>query len=338
MTVPSRQLGTLKVSMQGLGCMGMSDFYGSADESEAIATIHRALDLGITLLDTSDMYGYGANEELVGRAISGRRDQVVLATKFGVIRSEDPMARSLDGSPEYVRRACEASLRRLGIDHIDLYQQHRVDPDIPIEETVGALAELVAEGKIRHIGLSEASPATLRRAHGEHPITTLQSEWSLWSREIEDEIVPTCRELGIGLVPYSPLGRGFLTGKYRSLSDFEEDDFRLTSQPRFEAGNLEHNLRLVDALEDVARGLGATAAQVALAWLQAQGDDVVPIPGAKRREHLEENVAACQVELSAEDLRTIEAAVPPAAVVGERYSAARMTLLDSADGGGDASA
>lgn len=306
----------------------MSEFYGDGNESESIATIHRALELGVTLLDTSDMYGPGTNEELVGRAIADRRDGVVLATKFGITRSDDPLARGVNSSAEYVKEACDASLRRLNVDHIDLYQQHRVDPTVPIEETVGALAELIQAGKVRHYGLSEASPETIRRAHAVHPMTTLQSEWSLWSRDIEPEIVPTCRELGIGLMPYSPLGRGFLTGRIRSTKDFGDDDFRRTSQPRFEGDNLERNLAIVDALEKVAERLDATPGQLALAWLQGQGDDVVPIPGTKRRKYLEENVASLALTLSDEDRAAIEAAVPADAVVGERYSPDRMSLLD----------
>lgn len=329
MSIPTRRLGALEVGAQGLGCMGMSEFYGAASEAESIATIHRALELGVTLLDTSASYGWGANEELVGRAIADRRDQVVVATKFGMVRGDDPLARGIDGSPEYVRAACDASLRRLGIDHIDLYQQHRVDPETPIEETVGALGELVAAGKVRFLGLSEASPETIRRAHAVHPITTLQSEWSLWSRDIEEEIVPVCRELGIGLMPYSPLGRGFLTGRYRRTTDFEEDDFRRTSQPRFTEGNLERNLAIVDALGEVGERLGATPGQLALAWLHAQGDDVVPIPGTKRRRYLEENLGALEVVLSDEDRGAIEAAVPTESVAGERYSPDRMRMLDA---------
>ncbi|WP_409186923.1 aldo/keto reductase [Amycolatopsis sp. VS8301801F10] len=328
--MPLRHLGKLDVGAQGLGCMGMSDFYGSGDETESIATVHRALDLGVTLLDTSDMYGYGANEELVGRAIAGRRDEVVLATKFGVVRTEDDsMARSVRGDAEYVRQACTASLRRLGVDHIDLYQQHRVDPAVEIEETVGALAELVAAGKVRYLGLSEASAETIRRAHAVHPITSVQTEWSLWSRTIEDEVVPVCRELGIGIVPYSPLGRGILTGRYRSIDDFEKDDFRRTAQPRFAAGNLERNLEFVRALEKLAEERGVTAGQLALAWVHSHGDDVVPIPGTKKRSRLEENVAAVDISLSAADVAAIEQAVPADQIAGERYSPDRMSLLEA---------
>ncbi|WP_409467119.1 aldo/keto reductase [Amycolatopsis sp. GA6-003] len=328
--MPLRHLGKLDVGAQGLGCMGMSDFYGSGDETESIATVHRALDLGVTLLDTSDMYGYGANEELVGRAIAGRRDEVVLATKFGVVRTEDDSrARSVRGDAEYVRQACTASLRRLGVDHIDLYQQHRVDPAVEIEETVGALAELVAAGKVRYLGLSEASAETIRRAHAVHPITSVQTEWSLWSRTIEDEVVPVCRELGIGIVPYSPLGRGILTGRYRSTDDFEKDDFRRTAQPRFAAGNLERNLEFVRALEKLAEERGVTAGQLALAWVHSHGDDVVPIPGTKKRSRLEENVAAVDISLSTADVAAIEQAVPADQIAGERYSPDRMSLLEA---------
>lgn len=328
MTMPTRKLGELRVGAQGLGCMGMSEFYGGADEAESVATIHRALDLGVTLLDTSDMYGCGANEELVGRAIRDRRDEVVLATKFGVVRFADNLSRGVRSDPEYVRQACDASLRRLGVDHVDLYQQHRVDPSVPIEETVGALAELVAAGKVRHLGLSEASPETIRRAHAVHPITSVQTEWSLWSRSIEEEVVPVCRELGIGIMPYSPLGRGFLTGRYRSVDDFEEGDFRRTSQPRMTPENLERNLALVRALEALAEERRVTAGQLALAWVQCQGPDVVPIPGTKRRTYLEQNVAAVGLVLSPDDLAAIENAVPAESVVGARYAEDRAKLLD----------
>jgi len=307
----------LTVSTLGLGCMGMSEFYGTADESEATATIHRALDLGVSFLDTADMYGPFTNERLVGRAIAGRRDEVVLATKFGNVRDpDDPRNRRIDGSPEYVRSACDASLQRLGVDHIDLYYQHRVDKTVPIEETVGAMAELVAAGKVAHLGLSEASPDTIRRAHATHPITALQTEYSLWTRDLEDEILPLLRELGIGLVPYSPLGRGFLTGTITSTDDLEADDFR-RHNPRFAGDALQANLAIVDAVRAVADGLGATPGQVALAWVLAQGDDVVPIPGTKRVRYLEENVAAADVRLTADDLARLDAAVP--AAVGERY-------------------
>jgi aryl-alcohol dehydrogenase-like predicted oxidoreductase len=325
--VKTRHLGELEVSAQGLGCMGMSEFYGLGDEAESIATVHRALELGVTLLDTADMYGAGANEELVGRAIADRRDQVVLATKFGIVRSEDPTARGVRGDAAYVKQAAEASLRRLGVDHIDLYYQHRVDPDVPIEETVGAMAELVREGKVRHLGLSEAGPETIRRAHAVHPITAVQTEWSLWSRDIEEAVAPVCRELGVGVVAYSPLGRGFLTGRFTSKDDFAEGDFRRLGQPRFAEGNLERNVAIVESLRAVASRHDVTPGQIALAWVQHRGDDVVPIPGTKRRKYLEENVAAESLELRDEDLKTIEAAVPLDAVAGERYPEAAMKTL-----------
>ncbi len=309
----------LTVSALGLGCMGMSEFYGRTDEAEAIATIHRALDLGVTLLDTADMYGPFTNERLVGRAVQGRREQVVVATKFGNVRDPDnPKARRIDGSAGYVHAACDASLDRLGVDHIDIYYQHRVDKTVPIEETVGAMAELVQAGKVRRIGLSEASAATIRRAHATHPVTALQSEYSLWTRDIEDEILPTLRELGIGLVPYSPLGRGFLTGTIATPDDLADDDFR-RHNPRFTGSALTRNLALVDAVRRIAAGKGVTAAQLALAWVQAQGNDVVPIPGTKRTRYLEENVQADHVRLTDEDLAALDAAVPRAAVAGDRY-------------------
>ncbi|OLZ57050.1 aldo/keto reductase [Amycolatopsis keratiniphila] len=327
-TLPTRRLGTLEVGAQGLGCMGMSEFYGQGDDIESIATIHRAIELGVTLIDTADMYGFGRNEELVGRALAGKRDQVVLATKFGIVRDEaDPSKRGVRGDEFYVRQQVEASLRRLNVDHIDLYYQHRVDPDVPIEETSGALSSLVEQGKIRHIGLSEAGPETIRRAHAVHPVTAVQTEWSLWSRDIENEVVPVCRELGIGLVPYSPLGRGFLTGRFKSKEDFADGDFRQTTQPRFAEGNLERNLAIVDALRALAEQKGVTAGQLALAWVQAQGDDVVPIPGTKRRKYLEENVASVGLKLTAEDIAAIEEAVPADAVAGERYPEASMRML-----------
>jgi aryl-alcohol dehydrogenase-like predicted oxidoreductase len=309
----------LAVSALGLGCMGMSEFYGRTDDSEAMATIHRALDLGVTLFDTADMYGPFTNERLLGRAIAGRRDNVVVATKFGNVRDPDnPTARRIDGSASYVHAACDASLSRLGVDHIDLYYQHRVDKTVPIEETVGAMAELVQAGKVRRIGLSEASEATIRRAHATHPVTALQSEYSLWTRDIEDTILPALRELGIGLVPYSPLGRGFLTGTIASAEDLEADDFR-RHNPRFQGEALERNLTLVSAVRELAVRKGVTAGQLALAWVLAQGDDVVPIPGTKRVPYLEENVQADQVRLTTEDLAELDGAVPRDAVVGDRY-------------------
>ncbi|HET6288255.1 MAG TPA: aldo/keto reductase [Amycolatopsis sp.] len=327
-TLPTRRLGTLEVGAQGLGCMGMSEFYGQGDDAESIATIHRALELGVTLIDTADMYGFGRNEELVGRALAGKRDQVVLATKFGIVRDEaDPSKRGIRGDEFYVHQQVEASLRRLDVDHIDLYYQHRVDPDVPIEETAGALSSLVEQGKIRHVGLSEAGPETIRRAHAVHPVTAVQTEWSLWSRDIENEVVPVCRELGIGLVPYSPLGRGFLTGRFKSKEDFADGDFRQTTQPRFAEGNLERNLAMVEALRALAERKGVTAGQLALAWVQARGEDVVPIPGTKRRKYLEENVASVGLKLTAEDVAAIEGAVPADAVAGERYPEAAMRLL-----------
>jgi len=316
----TRTLGDrgLEVSSLGLGCMGMSEFYGTADEDEAAATIRRALDLGITLLDTADMYGPFTNEELVGRAIEGRRDEVVLATKFGNVRSEDGGFLGVDGRPEYVREACEASLHRLGVDHIDLYYQHRADPEVPIEETVGAMARLVEEGKVRHLGLSEAAPETIRRAHAEHPITALQTEWSLWSRFAEGEILDTVRELGIGFVAYSPLGRGFLTGRFGGPGDLPEDDWR-RGHPRFVGENFRRNLELVEQVGEIADEKGVTAAQLALAWVLSRGEDVVPIPGTTSREHLEENVAAARIELGDRDLERLEEACPPGATAGERY-------------------
>jgi aryl-alcohol dehydrogenase-like predicted oxidoreductase len=305
----------LEASRQGLGCMGMSEFYGQADEAESIATIQRALDLGVTLLDTSDAYGPFANERLVGRAIAGRRDDVVLATKFGIVREEDGTRRGVDGSPEYVRRACDASLQRLGIDHIDLYYQHRVDPKTPIEQTIGALAELVGEGKVRYIGLSEAAPDTIRRAHAVHPISALQTEYSLWSREPEAEILPTVRELGIGFVPYSPLGRGFLTGRYRSPDTIGEGDFR-RSDPRFSRDNFDSNLAIVEAVEALAIEKGVSAAEIALAWVHHQGRYIVPIPGTTTRRHLESNVAALDVQLGDDELARLAAA---GTATGDRY-------------------
>jgi aryl-alcohol dehydrogenase-like predicted oxidoreductase len=306
----------LTLSRQGLGCMGMSEFYGPGDDAESIATIHRALELGVTLLDTADMYGPFTNEELVGRAIAGRRDEVVLATKFGNVRGEDGAHLGVRGDAAYVREACEASLRRLGVDHIDLYYQHRVDPNTPIEETVGAMAELVEQGKVRYLGLSEAAPKTIRRAHAVHPISALQTEYSVWARGPEAEILPALRELGIGFVPYSPLGRGFLTGTLRSLDQLADDDFRRL-QPRMQGDNLEANVAIVERIDAIAAKHDATPAQVALAWVHAQGEDVVPIPGTKRRRYVEENVGALDVELTAEDLASLDEAGQAA---GDRYA------------------
>jgi aryl-alcohol dehydrogenase-like predicted oxidoreductase len=310
--------GALEVSALGLGCMGMSEFYGPRDDAQSVAVIHRALDLGVTFLDTADMYGPFVNEELVGRAISGRRDEIVLATKFGNVRGANGERLGIRGDAGYVRQSCEDSLRRLGVDHIDLYYQHRIDLEVPIEETWGALAELVAAGKVRNLGISEASPGSIRRAHAIHPITALQSEWSLWSRDIEDEIIPTARELGIGIVPYSPLGRGFLSGEIRTIDDLAPDDFRRHS-PRFAGANFEHNLQLVTRVRELAEKKGVTPGQLALAWLLHQGEDVAPIPGTKRVAYLEENVGALDVELTAEDLRQIEEAAPVGAAAGDRY-------------------
>ena len=320
MAIGTRRLGTLEVSAQGLGCMGMSQSYGdTSDETESIATIHRALDMGVTLLDTANVYGAGANEELVGRAIADRRDRVVLATKFGIVRDSHGN-QAAQGDPDYVRQCCDESLRRLGTDHIDLYYQHRVDPDVPIEETVGALAGLVAQGKIRCYGLSECGADTIRRAHAVHPVTAVQSEWSLWTRDIEESVVPTCAELGVGVVPFSPLGRGFLTGSITSASQLGEGDMR-RGLPRFGDDNLAANLAIVEALRALAERRGVTAGQLALAWVQSRGEHVVPIPGTKRRTYLEQNVAAADLQLAADEIAEIEAAAPAGAVAGERYPA-----------------
>jgi len=325
-----RKLGGqgLEVSAIGLGCMGMSEFYGTADEGEAVATIERALDLGCTFLDTADMYGPFTNEKLVGTAISKRRDEVVLATKFGNERKPDGTMVGINGKPEYVRSACDASLERLRVDYIDLYYQHRVDKTVPIEDTVGAMAELVANGKVRYLGLSEAGPDNLRLAHGVHTVSALQTEWSLFSRDVEDAVLPVLRELGIGFVAYSPLGRGFLSGRIRSIDDLPEGDARAQRFPRFAEENLERNLALVDAVKEMADAKGATPGQLALAWVMAQGDDVVPIPGTKRVAYLEENLGAADVALTVEDLQRIEEIAPRSAVAGERYAAAQMEAID----------
>jgi len=323
-----RELGRsgLKVSALGLGCMGMSEFYGTRDDDESTATIHRALDLGVNFLDTADAYGPFTNEILVGRAIRDRRQDVILATKCGIVRTSDPSARGISGKPEYVRSSCEASLRRLGVNTTDLYYLHRVDPNTPIEETVGTMAQLVKEGKVRYLGLSEASPQTIRRAHSVHPIAAVQSEYSLWSRDPEDNVLATCRELGIGFVAYSPLGRGFLTGQIKNLDDLPENDWR-RGAPRFQGENLQKNLELVRRVEAIAQKKGCSTAQLALAWVLAKDENIVPIVGTKRRKYLEEDVAALQLELSSEEIRRIEEAVPRDGAAGERYPKATMNIL-----------
>jgi aryl-alcohol dehydrogenase-like predicted oxidoreductase len=324
----TRTLGDqgLEVSAIGLGCMGMSEFYGDADEGRSIDVIHRALDLGITFLDTADMYGPFTNEKLVGRAIRDRRDEAVLATKFGNERREDGSFLGVNGRPDYVRKACDGSLQRLGVDHIDLYYQHRVDPDVPIEDTVGAMSRLVEEGKVRFLGLSEAAPETIRRAHATHPISALQTEYSLWSRFPEEEILPTTRELGIGFVPYSPLGRGFLSGRIRSPEDLDEDDWR-RDNPRFQGENFEKNLELVDRVQQIAAERDIPPARLALAWLLHQGRDIAPIPGTTRADHLESNAAAAEIELGDDEIRRIEEAAPRGAAAGERYPEASMRAV-----------
>lgn len=324
-----RKLGQqgLETSALGLGCMGMSEFYGQGDEAESIATIHQALELGIDFIDTADMYGPFTNEVLVGKAIRDRRDRAVLATKFGNVRGPNSEFLGIRGDADYVRQACDASLKRMGVEHIDLYYQHRVDPTVPIEETVGAMAELVKAGKVRYLGLSEAAPVTIRRAHAVHPISVLQTEYSLWSRDAESEILPTVRELGIGYVAYSPLGRGFLTGQIRRIEDLPADDYRRNA-PRFQGDNFQRNLDLVAEVERMARDKGCSAAQLVLAWVLAQGGDIVPIPGSKRRRNLEDNVGAVQVRLDTEDMQRLDRILPPGAAAGERYAAPQMQALN----------
>ncbi|MFE3504460.1 aldo/keto reductase [Kitasatospora sp. NPDC059160] len=326
--VPTRRLGGLEVGAQGLGALGLSEFYGPTDPEQAVATIRRALDLGVTLIDTADVYGHGLSEELVGRAVAGRRDEAVVATKFGVLRTGDGIGQAVRGDAAYVRQAADASLERLGLDHIDLFYPARIDPSVPIEETVGALAELVRAGKVRYIGLSEAAPETIRRAHAVHPLAAVQTEWSLFSRELETEVVPLARELGIGIVPNAPLGRGLLTGRYRAAEVFGPTDFRTVAQPRFTPENFPGNLALVDRLEPLSIELGVSVGQLALAWVHHRGEDVVPIPGTRRIDHLEENLAAATLALGAEELAAIEAAVPAGQVAGDRLTEFSRQFVD----------